>query len=85
MHHWTYHLEKRQQKKRKNWKTKPMLQNSHEQSIFAALKPTKAHFFLLQRTDPNVSKNTPRREKQTDRRQRRAIQQFTPVPDRNFP
>jgi hypothetical protein len=44
-----------------------MLQNSHEQSIFAALKPTRARFFLLQRTDPSASKNTPRREKQTDR------------------
>jgi hypothetical protein len=66
MHHWTYRLEKRQQKKRKNWKTKPMLQNSHEQSIFAALKPTRSRFFLLQRTDPSASKNTPRREKQTD-------------------
>jgi hypothetical protein len=67
MHHWTYHLEKRQQNKRKNWKTKSMLQNSHEQSIFAALKPTRARFFLLQRTDNSASKNTPRREKQTDK------------------
>lgn len=45
-----------------------MLQNSHEQSIFATLKPTRARFFLLQRTDPSASKNTPRREKQTETR-----------------
>jgi hypothetical protein len=70
MHHWTDHLEKRQQKKRKNWETKPMLQNSHRQLIFAALKPNRARFFLLQRTDPSASKkHTSQREtdRQTDR------------------